>query len=157
MPARFYVVYDDVHDYRFYQMLHEWKEDPDIDFDFLPSDSLCRSARSTQVAPISPDLPLVVLIGRATRYLGYVESAILKAIGLQMPIIGVNLNGMRFQDNDQCPNILQGKLAVHIEFNRLILNLALKTWPEYHRRFVKEQKFEPHYYGEDHYTDLGLQ
>ena len=147
MLDKFYVVYDDVHDFRFYRMLQEWKEDPDLEFGSLPSGDL---------DPTHKSIPLVVLIGMSTRYLDSIDQIITQALLEKRPIIGVNLNGLRFQDNNQCPEVLQNKLAVHICFNRLILKRALETWPEYHKRFIEEQKPGPYYYGDNHYADLGL-
>lgn len=147
MIDRFYTVYDELHDYRFYRMMEEWKENPDLEFGFLPIDRLSRRNKS---------IPLVILIGMSTQYLDSINQIITQSLIEKKPIIGVNLNGLRFQDNDQCPEVLKNKLAVHISFHRLILNRALETWPGYHKQFIKEQKFGPYYYGEDHYTDLGL-
>ena len=52
-----------------------------------------------------------------------------QALALDLPIIGVNLNGLRYQDSERCPPIIRDKLAIHISYNPAILQYALENWP----------------------------
>ena len=158
---KFHVCFDGVNDFHYYRMMQEWKRNHYLRFDFHHSRGLVgenpwETVKSGGVKPIRLDEPFVVLIGESTRYLEFVKWEITQALRLQGPIIGVNLNGLRFQDRNRCPDILREELAVHISFNALILQYALETWPEYHASFRQQGKSGPYYYEQSHYIKLGL-
>ena len=45
---------------------------------------------------------------------------------MNLPIIGVNLNGKRSQDSDRCPPVIRDELVVYIDFKAAILQHALE-------------------------------
>ena len=99
----------------------------------------------------------VLLIGEKTKYLyKYVRWEIEQAIKLDLPIIVVNLNGLRYQDEDKCPAIIRDELAIHISFNSRILQKALEEWRQDHVNLRSENKKGPYYFKSDVYQHLGL-
>lgn len=158
---KFHVCFDGVNDFHYYRMMQEWKRNHYLRFDFHHSprrvgENPWETAKSGRTKSIRPGEPFVVLIGESTRYLRFVDWEIRQALERHVPIIGVNLNGLRFQDLNRCPDILRDKLAVHISFNALILQHALETWPGHHVRLQEQGKSGPYYYNQGHYEKLGL-
>lgn len=158
---KFHVCFDGVNDFHYYRMMQEWKRNHYLRFEphhahGLHGENSGETIRSGLAKSILQAETFVVLIGESTRYLRFVDWEIRQALERHVPIIGVNLNGLRFQDRDRCPDILRDKLAVHISFNALILQHALTTWPTYHASFRQQGKSGPYYYEQSHYTKLGL-
>lgn len=79
-----------------------------------------------------------------------------QALYLGMPIIAVNLNGLREQDLERCPPIIRNELAVHISFNAAIMQYALENWYAQHMVYVRQGIASPHYYKSWVYRELGL-
>lgn len=158
---KFHVCFDGVNDFHYYRMMQEWKRNHDLRFEFphthgLPEENPWETIKPGRAKSIRQAKTFVVLIGESTRYLHVVNLEITHALELHVPIIGVNLNGLRFQDRNRCPDILHDKLAVHISFNALILQHALETWPGHHGKLQQQGKSGPYYYGQNHYDKLGL-
>lgn len=159
-----YVCFDGDIDIRYYWLMRAWKQKNTI-FDFYDAHDLNTACDSSLEETIKDKLrerlqhakTFVVLIGESTRYLyKFVRWEMEQALDMGLPIIGANLNGLRFQDSDRCPPIIRDELAVHISFNALILQHALKTWPENHNTLKKQNASGPYYYKQNIYTDLGL-
>ena len=162
---RIYVCFDEYNDFHYYRMMQTWKRTHDTDFRFYHGQSLNNLSGQNQDETIKKKIKnqmqqaqaFVVLIGESTRYLHqFVQWEIEQALARDLPIIGVNLNGLRFQDIDRCPPSITDKLAVHISFNAVILQHTLNTWPEVHTRLREEGKSGPYYYKESFYSELGL-
>ena len=167
MPYRnkVYVAFDADSDIRYYRLMCAWKQSDRTDFNFHNAHDL-RQARDTSLeATIKRSLRerlrnskvFVVLIGDKTRYLyRFVRWEIEQAITLDMPIINVNLNGMRQMDPNRCPALLRNHLCVHISFNAAILQHALQNWSEYYWQAKREGKRGAFYYNSNVYANLGL-
>ena len=160
-----YVSFDGYNDFQYYRMMQTWKRDHDTDFDFYHAHDLNITHDESAEEKIKSELKrriqragvFVVLIGESTRYLHkFVQWEMEQALTLGLPIIGVNLNGLRFQDTDRCPFTIHDKLVVHISFNAVILRHALETWPEYHMDLRRQGKTGPYYYDQNVYNKLGL-
>ena len=164
---RVYVCFDGYNDFRYYQIMQTWKRNHNThfnfyhgqnlnvayDYDYSAEEEIKRELRKR----IQPAKSFVVLIGESTRYLHkFVQWEMERALDLGLPIIGVNLNGLRFQDTNRCPVIIHDQLVVHISFNAVILSHALSTWPETHVSLRQEGKTGPYYYAENVYAKLGL-
>jgi hypothetical protein len=71
----------------------------------------------------------LVLIGEKTKNLHrFVRWEIELAIDA-MPVIAVNLNGLRHMDRERCPAILRDACAMHIPFKMEIITYALDNFP----------------------------
>lgn len=100
---------------------------------------------------------MVVLIGERTRYLTkFVRWEMEQALLLSMPIIAVNLNGLRWRDDDRCPPIIREELAMHISYNPAIMQLALEEWPGEDQILRRRGRSGPFYYFPEVYNQLGL-
>src|SRR5580693_9375770 len=115
--------------------MQAWKQSDNTDFNFANAhdintirawsgeDAIKRALRermfNTKV--------LIVLVGEKTRYQNtYVRWEIEQALKMGLPIIVVNLDGRRSMDSTCCPLILRDTLAVHVSFNRAIIQHALE-------------------------------
>ena len=99
----------------------------------------------------------VLLVGEKTKYLyKYVKWEIEQALSLELPIIVVNLNGVRGIDNSNCPTLLKDKLALHVSFNAKIIQKSLEDWEALHKKYSSENKSGPFHYNETVYKNLDL-
>ena len=156
-----YVCFDSGNDFPYFRMMQTWSKTHNIDLEIINEQGLRDPYVGTSKEKLKQEIQsadvFVVLIGESTRFLRQaVHLEMEQALALDRPIIGVNLNGLRYKDVDRCPSIIKGELAVHISFNALILQKALETWPELHTSFRRDGKKGSYYYDEESYTKLGL-
>ena len=79
-----------------------------------------------------------------------------QALRLDIPIIGVNLNGKRRQDKDRCPPIIRDELVVHVSFNARIVQHALENWEKKYYALKQSDKSGARHYLSNVYQKLGL-
>ena len=167
MPYRnkVYVCFDGDNDIRYYWLMLAWKQNDNTSFSFFDAHDLNSALDTSLEETIKRKLrerlrnakTFVVLIGESTQYLyKFVRWEMEQALGLDLPIIGVNLNGLRFQDTERCPPIIRKELSVHISFNARILEHALETWPAKHHSLRLQVESGPYYYKSSVYDELGL-
>lgn len=162
---KFYVSFDSDSDIHYYWLTRAWQQGDGTKFDFYDAHDL-NTAYDTSFeeivkcqleARIQDTQAFVVLVGERTRYLQFVQWEIEKALALDLPIICVNLNGLRHRDPIRCPDPINKSLSVHIGFNAPILQHALETWPEKHRSLRQQGDSSPYYYKPEDYVKLGLE
>ena len=162
---KIYVAFDADNDIHYYRLMQAWKQNDGTPFDFYDAhdlnnlmpwsteqtikDKLQERMRNTKV--------FVLLVGEKTRHLyKFVRWEIEQAINRDLPIIVVNLNGKRYKDEDLCPAVLDGELAVHVSFNQKIIALALDNWENSDRECRRTGKSGDYKYDADTYRGLGL-
>lgn len=160
-----YVCFDGDTDMHYYRLMCAWKQNDGIDFNFYNAHDI-NSARDTSTEEsikrqlrerLNNTKVFVVLIGEKTRYLQkFVRWEMEQALSMELPIIGVNLNGLRGQDTERCPPIIREELAIHISFNAAIMQYALEHWPDSHYQYKKEGTTGPYRYKDNVYNQLGL-
>lgn len=94
---------------------------------------------------------LIVSAGMKTPPPGVVKS-ISSALAKKIPIICMNQTGTRRQDRENCPELLDNQLALHISVEKNPFHYALKHWVSYHKACVASGYHSPHYYPEKVYT-----
>ncbi len=160
-----YVCFDGDTDMHYYRLMQAWHQNDNTDFSFYNAHDLNYARDTSEEESIKRQLRerlknsklLVVLIGERTRYLfKFVRWEMEQAIGLDLPIIGVNLNGLRQQDAERCPPVIRNELAIHISYNAAIMQHALENWPATHASLRASGKTGPHYYNPGVYNGLGL-
>lgn len=161
-----YVAFDGDNDIHYYRLMTAWKQHDGMTFDFYNAHDLNRAYDSSMEESIKRQLrerllsskEFILLIGERTRYLTkFVLWEIEQAMSLSLPIICVNLNGLRQMDTNRCPPILQDKLAIHISFNAAIMEHALENWPSYHETYKRDSvKIMPYYFVSEIYGKVGL-
>lgn len=159
-----YIIFDGDEDMWAYRYMRGWKSNDNIDFNFFDAHDLKpltdRSGEETVKRRLRERLSntkqAIVLIGEKTKNLyRFVRWEMEICQKLDIPIIAVNLNGKRTQDNDLCPPILRDEYVVHIPFKLKIIQYALDNFPgEYNRR--KTDDNGPRYYNDSVYKELGL-
>src|SRR5262249_3822746 len=114
---RVYVAFDGDNDIHYYRLMTAWKQHDNIPFNFSNAHDLNYARDSSQEESIKRQLRerlklsqvFVLLIGASTKFLfKFVRWEIEQAISLNLPLIGVNLNGKRRMDSETTPAIMRG-------------------------------------------------
>jgi len=159
-----YVAFDGDEDMHYYRLMTAWSAHEGFDFSIHNAHDLNTARDSSQEESIKRQLRerfansklFIVLIGEKTRYLTkFVKWEIETAIRLNLPLIGININGSRKKD-DLCPPALKDTLAVYVPFNEKIITHAMNKWPDIDAGLRKEGKAGAYNYPESVYQTLGL-
>ena len=162
---KIYVCFDGDNDMHYYRLMQAWHQNDRTPFSFYNAHDLNSARDTSQVESIKRQLRIrlnnskvmVLLIGERTRYLTkFVRWEMEQALQLSMPIIAVNLNGLRWRDDDRCPPVIRVELVMHISFNPAIMQLALEEWPGVYQALMREGRTGPFYYFPEVYRHLGL-
>jgi hypothetical protein len=159
-----YVIFDGEADMWAYRYMRGWKVGEHIDFDFHDVHDLNSIAEYSSPDTVRRRLrerfstakQAIVLIGDNTRHKHrFVRWEIDVALGLDIPIVAVNLNHKRMMDEELCPPILRSEYIVHVPFRAKIIKYALDNFPnEFARR--KPTDRGPRVYPSSVYQSLGL-
>ena len=150
-----YVSFDGDTDIHYYRLMQAWKQNDKTSFNFYDAHDLNAARDTSTEDSIKAQLAVrmrnskvfVLLVGEHTRYLyKFVRWEIEQALRRDMPVIVVNLNGMRSSDESRCPPLLRSELAVHVSFGAGIMQHALESWPSSHESLRRQGKTGPHYY-----------
>lgn len=159
-----YICFDGDKDMRYYRLMTAWVANENVSFNFHNAHDLNSARDSSQEESIKRQLRerfansklLIVLIGESTKFLTkFVKWEMEVALRLDLPIIGVNLNGMRAQD-DRCPPAIRPQLAVYVPFSQKMIEFAMDNWPTEHRRYRLENRTGPFFYYDHVYKRFGL-
>lgn len=167
MPYRnkTYVCFDGDSDIHYYYLMKAWKQNDGFSFNFFDAHDLNNARDTSLTYSIKRQLQerlqnskiLVVLIGEKTRYLyRFVRWEMEQALDLDIPVVGVNLNGHRQRDAARCPPVIRDQLAIHVSFNAAIIQHALDNWPDHHRSYRHQRKIGSFHYNDAVYRKLGL-
>jgi hypothetical protein len=135
-----YVCFDGDEDMHYYRLMCAWKANDAFEFNFHNAHDLNTARDSSQEESIKRQLRerfansklLLVLIGEKTKYLRkFVPWEMEVALRLDLPIVGVNLNGSRSQD-ERCPATIRDELAMYVPFGSKIVQYAMESWPDKH-------------------------
>lgn len=160
-----YVCFDGDNDIKYYNLMKAWKQNDNTDFNFYDAHDL-NNARDTSTEEtikkklkerLSNTKIFVVLIGnKTTNIYKFVRWEMEQALALDLPIIAVNLNGLKNQDEELCPPIIKDKLVIHIPYGQKIMQYALENWPNTHITRKNNNITGARYYIPDVYEKLGL-
>ncbi len=159
-----YVSMDADCDIRYYYLMKAWKQNDSTSFSFYDAHDLNtildkseKSIKAGLQARFRESKAFVLLVGEQTRYLyKYVRWEIEQAIKRELPCVVVNINGLRFADEERCPPIIRNDISIHISFNSKILQYALENWPSFHYDQLNKRNRQPYHYKESVYQGLGL-
>jgi hypothetical protein len=160
-----YIAFDGDNDIHYYRLMTAWSENERFSLNFSNAHDLNTARDSSQEESIKTQLRarfansklLIVLIGEKTRFLTkFVKWEMETAIRLDLPIVGVNLNGSRQQDA-LCPPAIRNTLAVFVPFREKIVSHAVLDWPNDHARYKQQGKNEAFYYHDHVYQSLGYE
>ncbi len=162
---KIYVAFDVDNDYQFYQLMRTWRQKDQSGFNFYDGHDLVLSKILTGEEGTKRALRerlhktrvFVLLVGSQTRYYyKFVRWEIEEALKMNLPIIAINLNGLRNIDRENCPPVLRKVRALHISFNASILEKALFSWELLHYRYQKKVNNRVFSYQPSVYHELGL-
>lgn len=159
-----YVCFDGDTDMHYYRLMTAWKMNDNLDFNFHNAHDLNTARDTSTEESIKRQLRerfansklLVVLIGEKTRLLRkFVQWEMEVALRLDLPIVGVNLNGNR-QKDDRCPPAIRDQLAVFVPFGMKIVAYAMDHWPADHATYSRQGSTASYVFKHNVYTSLGL-
>ena len=162
---RVFVSFDGDIDISYYRLMLAWKQSDNSTFNFFNAHEVSTARDTSSELTIKTSLQarlretkvFVLLVGSNTKYLyKFVRWEIEQALKREIPIICVNLNGTRHLDQDRCPALLRGELAMHVSFNAKIIEYALDNWPSQHESLRARGETGPYYYKSEIYSRLGL-
>lgn len=167
MPYRnkTYVAFDGDSDIHYYRLLQAWRQTDGSSFPFYDAHSLNWSADTSKNESIKAQLRIrfqssslfVLLVGEKTRFLRkFVPWEIEQARTRGLPIICCNLAGLRNMDTLRCPNVFQTQTALHISFNKRILQHAMEHWAPFLSSDRIGPDRGPFHYGSEIYAQLGI-
>lgn len=157
-----YIAFDGDTDMHYYRLMTAWKANDGFTLNFHNAHDLNTARDSSQEESIKRQLRerfansklLIVLIGERTRYLTkFVKWEMEVALRLDLPIIGVNLNGSRSAD-DRCPPTIRGELVIYVPFRHDIIEYAMEHWPARHRTLKSSGTTGPRFYNDEVYERL---
>lgn len=120
-----YIAFDADTDMKYYRLMTAWKENENIDFNFHNAHELNNLRSTSSEETIKGKLRerlnntkiMIVLMGEKTKVLyKFVRWEMEVAINMDIPIIGVNLNGKKGLDNERCPAIIKDVTKYFIPF-----------------------------------------
>jgi hypothetical protein len=158
-----YVCFDGDNDIKYYNLMKAWKQNDNTEFNFYDAHDINNALDTSKEETIKVKLRermnnskvIVVLVGEHTKNLyKFVRWEIETAISMNLPIIVVNLNGLKEMDSEKCPPILKNTLAIHIPFGCKIMQYALENWPDEHYLYQKNNKCGAYYYKDNVYEKL---
>lgn len=161
---KIYVSMDADTDIKYYYLMKAWKQNDNTSFDFYDAhdinniyDKSEESIKAGLQERFRYSKAFILIVGDHTRYLyKFVRWEIEQAIKRQLPCIVVNINGLRYADQEKCPPIIRNELSVHVSFNSKILQYALENWPDFHFQKLKENDHQSYHYKDSVYKSLGL-
>lgn len=157
--------FDGDNDIHYYRLMRAWKQNDRTDFNFFDAHDINTARDTSSETTIKRRLRerlanakvFVSLIGEKTRYLyKFVRWELEQGLALDLPMIGVNLNGKRSQDPARCPPVIRDALVVYVSFQPAILQHALENWPGDYQRLSREGKIGPRYYSEEVYRRVQI-
>ncbi|MDR0644746.1 MAG: TIR domain-containing protein [Treponema sp.] len=162
-----YVAFDGDSDIRYYNLMKAWKQNDNTDFNFYDAHDLNTALDTSSEETIKRRLRermenskiFVLLVGNNTKNLRkpYVRYEIDHAINYyKIPIVVVNLNGLKECDSNLCPPAARDALSIHIPFGQKILQYALDNWTSEHYTHVNKGENGAYYYKDSVYIGLGL-
>jgi GTPase Era involved in 16S rRNA processing len=165
MEQKIYVAYDGTNDYETYKQIQEWVDSNGEQFNFFDAidlykkldkveDELLKSQVRERMS--TADVVVLVVAKTTKSFRRFIRWQIEYAINNNIPIIAMNVNGIRSVDYDRIPTILKKNLAMHIAFQGPILEYALNNWPESFKVHLSKELKNSFKYTEDIYNDLGL-
>jgi hypothetical protein len=160
-----YVIFDGDNDMWAYARMKGWNALHNIDFNFYDAHEVFKLTdraddedyiKSILKKRFAEAKQVILLIGDKTKNLfKYVRWELDVAIGLDLPIIAVNLNGKREMDNDLCPPIIKEHFVVHVSYKMRIIKHALDNFPRYYNS-KKNEVTGDHFYNDSIYKSLGI-
>ena len=159
-----YVSRDADSDIIYYRLMQAWKQTDGSLFSFSDAhdinniyDKSEESIKAGLQERFRNSKVFVLLVGEKTKYLyKYVRWEIEQAIKRELPCIVVNINGNKKMDSNLCPPIIRDELAIHISFNKKILQYALENWPSSFETKKRQNEIGAYYYKQSVYESLGL-
>lgn len=159
-----YVIFDADEDMWAYAYMKGWKQNDNIDFNFFNAHDLKPLTDTASEETVKRRLrerlsntkQAIVLIGEKTKNLyRFVRWEMQVCLELDIPIIAVNLNNKRHQDDKRCPPIILDSNVLHISFKMKIIQYALDNFPPFYTNRDPDNP-GPWYYPDTVYKELGL-
>ena len=169
---KIYVAYDGKNDSVFFKQMIKWQQSNNQPFEFFDAFDLSLEIEKIKEIDrfkeenlkkmlqdrMSEAKVCLLIVSKTTKsYRKFIRWQIEYAINKDMPIIALNVNGIRSVDYDRCPTVLKKNLSLHITFQPEIVEYALDRWPESHQKHREKKHLHTIRYSEKVYEKLGLE
>lgn len=133
-----YIAFDGDNDIKYFNLMKAWKYNESIDFDFYDAHELTQAHDWAKTESIKSSLKyrldnsklFILLIGEHTKRLTrFVQYEVETAMRQSLPIICVNLNGNKMED-DLSPSWFEDYPRIYIPFEEKIIKYAIENWPK---------------------------
>lgn len=161
---KIFVCYDKINDATYFDMLEAWMS---IDVQFVKYDPQPERVNTPRtianfITAINERIKsveaFVLLVSDSTRNLDYNMMAELNvALANDIPIIAINVNGLRSLDDTNCPSLLKEKHVLHIALDSKAFKTALDIWPKYYREHLYDDNLGPRYFNDSVYQNQSNQ
>lgn len=157
-----YIAFDGDNDIDYYWLMKAWKNNENIDFDFFDAHDLTQSYDSSTTESIKASLRtrlnnsklFILLIGEHTRRLTkFVQFEVEGAMRRNLPIICVNLNKSRYED-DLSPSWFGDYLRIYVPYGEKIIKYAMEHWPDSFKNHQEKGDVGSYYYKDSVYDSL---
>lgn len=155
-----FVCYDKITDATYFDMLEAWlSEDVQfVTYDPQPERVNTPKTIANFITAINERIKsveaFVLLVSESTRNLEYNMMAELNvALANDIPIIAINVNGLRSMDDTNCPSLLKEKHVLHIAFDSKAFKTAIDVWPNYYRDHLNDENLGPRYFKDTVYQN----
>ncbi len=156
-----YTIFDGDNDKWAYGHMKGWAALPTVPFTFVNAhdlDNMTARAQGEEYvkrnlkARMLKSTAVIVIIGKSTKNLyRFVRWELDLALELGLPIVAVNLNGSKVQD-DLCPPIIRDECVVHVPFQLKPIKHALSHWPsEFYGMSSTDRKRGARHYSNEQY------
>lgn len=160
-----FVCYNHEKDKAYFDMLESWCCEEKINFiyqnviqDALNSPQVLVARMKNTIEKMRNINAFIILVSENTKNLN--NSMLIEvntALNLDIPVIAVNVNGLRYIDGNNCPFILRDKHVLHISFNSKIIEKAIEAWPIYYNNHKEDEEKGPRYFKDTVYAELGIE
>lgn len=164
MSKKIFVCYDHEKDVAYFNILKSWLSGDDFTIvtGCSVSEAMVSSrALTSRVAMLEQKLhnvsAFILIVTENARNLSMqMLWEVNVALNKDVPIIAMNINGLRYIDENNCPTLLKNKHVLHIANNSKVLEKALEIWPTYYKEHKKEAGQGARFFKDEFYRSLGI-
>lgn len=157
---KIFVCYDKANDSTYFNMLEAWMTE---DVQFITYEPVFERVNTPKtianfLTSINEKIKgvdaFVLLVSENTRNLDYNMMVELNvALANEIPIIAINVNGLRSLDDTNCPSILKDKHVLHIALDSKVFKTAIDLWPKYFNEHLQDENLGPRYFKDSVYQN----
>lgn len=116
----------------YYNLLKAWLQEDKYDFCNEKTANTKKADEACEERVKKADCFLYIVSENSKELSPYQRAELDSCFDSDIPIIAINVNGLRYCDQNLCPQALQRRLVLHVSFNREIIIQAIEIWPGFY-------------------------